>query len=796
MSKKVFPVIVLMLALSNSFILHAMQQGREDFSTTSCQKVPSGREINPLYHRLLSILKQSDKSLQESNVPKIKSIIQYVFADGKTILHKAVALARTAEDIALLEEIIRQNDRLLFTVDKHGHCCLWDCSCIEVFEFLIKKMVKKNAHTLKECVNLIDDTRIPLLLYCINQRLLPNTDKDMLLRMIRLCIESGASICPGKPAGDLIFRNAYYTNDIDVGVLLRKIIFLRAAMKTSVDHAHRYFLDMARKNMCPSPSDTVFCKEIKEDILTTLIDPSDSFVCAVAKSAYGIGRYAAPSQKHRNILQDMVQFCGLESNIEIIPGVYLIHAATMCNDVAMIRVLLQHSNATSTRNIFDIVDGDGNTALHIALLRNNIEAAKLLIEYSDISIENKVGMTPIELIVRCRRELLDYCSLLQKECIPSFILLPIAEKIVLEKVYKTIAFLSYENAQEYIRINRECIGADECEKVLQLIEVYREDRCPGMPLIACSAKRYCSSEERVYKDSWDVFSSYGILSYTHELGNLSIDHHPLFIAIKECNQELIKKIIKCDFAIVFVKFFGTTFLDVAIDNYIDSRGSLDCTICEKYLSIVRLLLDLGANFFETKYRDDSFDEDSALKNVLDPYRRESCTRVIAHYLDNPYYLEPIINSFIEHLFLSKKDDNTWYEQRSILLYALYYIDRLRTIAPELVNQNKIEHVLLCTLCISNKLLNDCRIINFLTYVNPDEHDLPRLRQLCINIFSQLHTSCCSQDQWEMFPSIETLNTFFIKKVYGGENSVGALSIGGLLFSKPSSTPFFEDPFFG
>lgn len=90
-----------------------------------------------------------------------------------------------------------------------------------------------------------------------------------------------------------------------------------------------------------------------------------------------------------------------------------IHVAADCGEAENVSEILKHGGRVN-----DIIQDNGNTALHIACHSNNKDIAEILLRHhADVTIKNKLGLTPLTFAIKHHAvTVIDYLSENRENC--------------------------------------------------------------------------------------------------------------------------------------------------------------------------------------------------------------------------------------------------------------------------------------------------------------------------------------------------------------------------------------------
>jgi hypothetical protein len=785
--------------------------------------------VEALKRKLFDSIVRTDPTANIANFPTISSLLKYKTSDGQTILHRAVAYAKTVDDIALLKEIVKRKSNLLLELDASNRSCLWHCSEPLVLEYMIaaiqekhgdKSQRDKTTYSSKTFFDQGDCTGQTFLQSLIIKKMhAVGVEKDSLLSMIKMLVKKRVSL-KGVEKIPLVHT------DIEIVSFCEKVSFLRFFVRHSctVEQAIKYVKKLDAR---------IDFRDGFIDLLGRL-HPADSVLSAVMKATYStIDHRIKP--EYQDMLKDFIRYSDFLSECMIAQNRIFFYLVVVCNDIEMMPLLLESSCYVNFFNTM-IVDVQGNSLLYVALMNNKIDIAKMLIQCKhciDIHKKNKIGVSSFDIIKQHHRELLENCYGMRPDALCCT---DMSTKISAEAAYNAIAYMPYENVANYLRANVAENNPELFADIVSELNIFADCASPQKPLITIMVQKYCQSADPRLFVILKKYFSLGVLckdALTRQptIGDkgksencftlLSSDDNPFFMAIYHNNHELITLMVDCNQAIInYSNATGQVPLDYAINNYNSCLGSPGLTKLTKMsLSTIRLLLAYGADAYKTDYLNVDFagleqdDKCQMIDDAIAPYVHTYCNEAIIRYIEKTYSshaAKRLLKSIYVH-----RGDMPWYELRNSLLHALYFMDRLHTIAPGFLTTQPIEQFFACALSLAIQMSHDESIgcfleqASFQLFFKNDAEFVKHLVRLKKMLLSVLLQSC--DDTWSMNPSLHELNTFFIEKIFNNTaplsrthvltcQPLGSLPIGSPLDSSffeacPLVSAFPEDPFY-
>jgi hypothetical protein len=749
-----------------SLVNNAGQRMRLVRDQNSVDCVPVG--CIDIEKKLCAIIARFDPSVNIASLQNIHSLLQYRSFDGKTILHIAVACAKTLDDIAVLKEIIQRNKELLFAIDKTLQACIWCCYEPVVLNFLLQEMEEISIQRCQMVTNSLNIRGYNFLQHLVALRAVPVVDRNKIFMCIRCFIEHGYAI--GVPQRELLATcAATATADQEVLFLCDRIIFIRqcVSLYCTVEQVSAAlslhfskqpsFVDCMRDMLLNCPKEKLF-------------------VHAIIEKAYPLS--GASCEKYVSFLKMLVNYSdgAIVSLVFIVEGTTLLHAAAFHNDIGMVSLLLKKGFNVNS------VDRLQNTPLHIALLKNKIASAKALIRAANTQSKNIFGVSSYAIMAKKYPELLVDCQALPPAPLSTAATAAVSafgqeQRLMVSEldVYKKIAYMSYNNAIEYL-CERVVDNQEICAHVIAEITPYQDGATETMPLMSLIVKKSCQDvgNGNHVKLLRKLFSLQVLLNKLF-LESLSEQDNPFFIAIEYANKDLIECMVAYEQDIVHCRAGLPRILaiDYAINRYVESN-------CIERLDIVRVMLELGTNFstmMSSRIINDEF------AHVVEPYQFESFMTAVRLYLECPCLVD-YIRIPIERLCAFSETNHSavelnWSSQRLIVICALYYMETLHAIDCDFYQSQLPEEMFLCAMLIANKMHNDCFDKKFIQNNFPElsKEDIKRLyalkfemgrRLLSCNTQHVAVKSQCSethQDACMLYLSAQQLNRFFIDRIY-------------------------------
>lgn len=239
-------------------------------------------------------------------------------------------------------------------------------SSAEIAEFLIEKGAD---------VNVIDEDGTTALYYAVGSY------KPQMIKVIRALVDKGVDLFYGKPDMNPL-EHAVTINNIDAFKILLEI-------KTDFDFTA--FLHTLVKNKGQNPKFAELLIDAKADLLDkkTLFNIIQS---ALKNNPTNIMQFALEDDQ-TNVIESLVDI-GIDISQQDKGAISdILHESISARCFKLSKALIE---AGADVNIINC----GNSPLHIAIARNNINIVKLLLEHgANIDITDKVGVTPLSFAV-------------------------------------------------------------------------------------------------------------------------------------------------------------------------------------------------------------------------------------------------------------------------------------------------------------------------------------------------------------------------------------------------------------